>query len=66
LKNIKAGFTVYSLFLFNLDRVLRYILKPLANITISRADKAKVGSCLQDGVLPTPITLVLVEGFILL
>jgi hypothetical protein len=40
--------------------------KPPADITVSRADEAKVGSCLQDGVLPTPVTPVSAEGFMLL
>ena len=66
LKNIKAGFAACGLFPFNLDRVLRHMLKPPTNITVLRADEAKVGSCLQDVVLHTPITLVLVEGFMLL
>ena len=39
---------------------------PLAKLAILRADKVKVGSCRQDVEPQTPITLVLVESFILL
>ena len=45
-KNIKAGFAVSGLFLFNLDKVLRHMLKPLADLTVPKANKVKVGSCL--------------------
>jgi hypothetical protein len=44
-KNIKTGFAACDLFPFNPDRVLRYMPKPPADITVSRADEAKVGSC---------------------
>jgi hypothetical protein len=54
------------LFPFNLDRVLRDMLKPPTNLTMPKADKVKVGSCLQDVVLQTPVTLVLVEAFMVL
>jgi hypothetical protein len=46
LKNIKASFAASGLFSFNLDRVLRDMLKPLADLTILKADEIKVGSCL--------------------
>jgi hypothetical protein len=65
-KNIKTGFAVSSLFLFNLNRVLRYIPKSLTNLTIPKANKVKVGSCLQNIVLQIPVTPVSAEGFILL
>ncbi len=39
-------------------------LKPLAQSTVLRADKIKVGSCHQDEVPQTPVTLVLVEGLV--
>jgi hypothetical protein len=63
LKNIKASFAVSSLFPFNLDRLLRDMPKPPTDLTIPKANKVKVGSCLQDIVLQTPVTLVLVEAF---
>jgi hypothetical protein len=64
LKNIKASFATSGLFLFNLDRVLRDIPKPPANLTIPKADKIKTGSCPQNIILQTPVTLVLAEAFI--
>jgi hypothetical protein len=66
LKNIKASFAISSLFLFNLDKVLRHMLKLLANLTVLKANKVKVRSCLQDVVLQMPMTLVLAKGFMLL
>jgi hypothetical protein len=42
------------------------MLKPPTNLTMPKADKVKVGSCLQDVVLQTPVTLVLVEAFMAL
>jgi hypothetical protein len=47
-KNIKAGFTISSLFPFNLNRVLRSILAPLAKPAILSANKVKIESCRQD------------------
>ncbi|KAH8748076.1 hypothetical protein F5882DRAFT_246794, partial [Hyaloscypha sp. PMI_1271] len=46
LKNIKAGFAIYGLFLFNLDRVLRSIpvLLPPTKPAIPSADETIVGS----------------------
>jgi hypothetical protein len=38
------------------DRVLRDIQKPLAKLTIPKADKVKVGSCLQGEIIQTPVT----------
>ena len=66
LKNIKAGLAVNSLFLFNLDKVLRSILKPPADLNILKANEVNVRSCPQDTVLQTPVTPVLAEGFMLL
>jgi hypothetical protein len=43
-KNIKAGFTTSSLFLFNPNRVLRSIPVPLAELAIPKADKIEIGS----------------------
>jgi hypothetical protein len=45
-KNIKAGFAASGLFPFNLDRVLRHMLKPPADLTITKAGEVEVGSCL--------------------
>jgi len=45
LKNIKASFIIYDLFLFNLNRVLRSILIPLTKLVILRADEVEVGFC---------------------
>jgi hypothetical protein len=47
-KNIKAGFAISGLFLFNLDRVLRSMPAPPAELAILRADELKVGSRRQD------------------
>jgi hypothetical protein len=63
-KNIIASFAASSLFLFNLDRVLRSILKPLANLTISNTNEVDVEACRQNEVLQTPVTLVLAEGLV--
>ena len=38
--------------------------KPPADLNIPKADKVKVGSCPQDVVLQTPVTLVSAEAFI--
>jgi hypothetical protein len=62
-KNIKASFATSGLFSFNLDRVLRDMPKPPADLTIPKADEVKVGSYPQDVVLQTPVTPVLVEAF---
>ena len=43
-KNIKAGFTISGLFLFNPDRVLRNIPVPLAKLAIPSTNKVKVRS----------------------
>jgi hypothetical protein len=40
--------------------------KPSANLTVPKANEVKVGSCPQDVVLQTPVTLVSAEGFMLL
>jgi hypothetical protein len=57
-KNIKAGFAVNGLFLFNPDRVLRSMPTSLAEPAIPRADEVKVGSCQQDIELQTSVTSV--------
>jgi hypothetical protein len=44
------------LFPFNPDRVLGDIRKPLAELTVPKADEVKVGSSQQDEVLQTPVT----------
>jgi len=37
--------------------------KSLADLTIPKADKVKVGSCPQDVVLETPVTLMSAKAF---
>ncbi|KFY25557.1 hypothetical protein V493_04585 [Pseudogymnoascus sp. VKM F-4281 (FW-2241)] len=59
-RNITAAWAASGLFPFNPDRVLKTILKPLAQITIPPADE--VGSCLQDEVLNSPVTPVSAEA----
>jgi hypothetical protein len=49
---MKAG-----IYLFNLDRVLRDIQKPLAKLTVPKADEVELGPYLQDKVLQTPMTV---------
>jgi hypothetical protein len=44
LKNIKAGFTISGLFLFNPNRVLRSMPTPITKLIILRANKVEVGS----------------------
>jgi hypothetical protein len=44
LKNIKASFIISSLFLFNLNKVLRSIPTPLIKLAILRANKVRVKS----------------------
>jgi hypothetical protein len=66
-RNIKAGWNKAGLVPFNPDRVLRDIQKPLAELTVPKADEVKVGSCPQDEVLQTPVTaeaLMLLHGLI--
>jgi hypothetical protein len=65
-RNITARWAACGLFPFNPDRVLRVTLKPPAQSTVLRADEIKVGSCYQDEVSQTPVTLVLAEGLVLL
>ena len=65
-KNIKADFAASDLFPFNPDRVLRDISKPLADLTMSKADEVKMRSCPQDVVLQTHVTSVSAEAFIAL
>jgi DDE superfamily endonuclease len=55
-RNIKAGWTKAGLFPFNPNRALRDIQKPVAELTVPKADEVKVGSCPQDEVLQTPVT----------
>ncbi|KFX85877.1 hypothetical protein V490_09348 [Pseudogymnoascus sp. VKM F-3557] len=61
-RNITAAWAASGLFLFNPDRVLRTLQKPLAQLTIPQAGDMKVGSCLQDEVLKTPVTPVSAEA----
>jgi hypothetical protein len=42
--------------------VLRDIPKPLAELTIPKADEVRVGSCSRDAVPQTPVTLVSAEA----
>jgi hypothetical protein len=44
-KNIKASFVASSLFLLNLDKVLRSMPALLAKLAVLRAKKIKVRSC---------------------
>jgi hypothetical protein len=55
-RNIKAGWIKAGLYPFNPDRVLRDIQKPLAELTVPKADEMKAGSCPQGEVLQTPVT----------
>ncbi|KAH6677152.1 hypothetical protein B0J14DRAFT_583606 [Halenospora varia] len=52
-----------GLFLFNPDRVLRVTPKPLAQLTVPRADEIKVGSCKQDK-LPQMPSIILYVGLV--
>jgi hypothetical protein len=65
-KNIKASFATSGLIPLNLNKVLRSMPAPPAKLAILSADKVKVRSCWQDIEPQTPVTLVLVESFILL
>jgi hypothetical protein len=56
-RNIRAGWAATGLLLLNLERVLRDMLKLLAEITVPTADDV-AGTCSQDEVLYTPVTLV--------
>ena len=47
-KNIKAGFATSGLFPFNPDRVLRDMPRPVADLTVPKADEIEVGSCPHD------------------
>jgi hypothetical protein len=64
--NIIASFAASGLFPFNPDRVLRSMPKPLANLTIPKADKVDVEARRQNEVPPTPVLPVSVEGLVLL
>ncbi len=61
-RNIRKAWAACGLFPLNPDRVLRVTPKPPIQSTVPRADEKRVGSCLQDGVPQTPVTLVSVEG----
>ncbi|KAF2415442.1 hypothetical protein EJ08DRAFT_601059, partial [Tothia fuscella] len=63
-KNIKAGFTACRLVPYNPDRVLRNMPRPPVELINPKIDEVKEGSCLQDEVPQTPVTLVSVEAFI--
>ncbi|KFY41820.1 hypothetical protein V494_02772 [Pseudogymnoascus sp. VKM F-4513 (FW-928)] len=65
-RNITAAWAASGLFPLNPDRVLRTIQKPLAQLTIPQAGNMKVGSCLQDEVLKSPVTPVSAEPLTLL
>lgn len=56
LKNIKSGWMKAGLYPFNPDRILRDMPKPLARLTIPKADEVKVGPCSQEELLQTPVT----------
>jgi hypothetical protein len=51
LKNIKASFTVSSLYLLNPDQVLRDMPKPPIELTILKVYKVRVVSYKQDIIL---------------
>jgi hypothetical protein len=61
-RNITAAWTASGLFPFNPDRVLRVTPKPPPQSTVPKAAEIKVGSCLQDEVLQTPVTPVSAEA----
>jgi hypothetical protein len=65
-KNIIAGFAASGLFPFNPDRVLRSMPKPLADLTIPKADEVNVEACRENEVPQTPVTPVSAEGLVLL
>jgi hypothetical protein len=52
-KNIMAGWIKAGLYPFNPDRVLRSIPKPLAELTVPKANEVKVWSCPVGEVLQT-------------
>jgi len=60
-KNIKVDFAASGLVPFHLDRVLRDISKPLAELIISKVDEVKVGPRSTDEILRTPVTPVSAE-----
>jgi hypothetical protein len=55
-KNIKAGWIKAGLYLFNPDRVLRGIPKPLAELTVPKTNEVKVRPCSVGEILQTPVT----------
>ncbi|USP74831.1 transposase [Curvularia clavata] len=63
-KNIIAGFAASGLFPLNPDRVLKTMPKPLADLTIVKADEVNVGACDQSEVPPTPVTPVSEQGLV--
>jgi hypothetical protein len=63
-KNIIVGFAASGLFPFNPDRVLRSMLKPLADLTIPKADEVNLEACQQNEVLQTPVTPVSAGGLV--
>jgi hypothetical protein len=54
-RNIKPGWSKAGLYPFNPDRIPQGIQKPLAELSIPKADEVKVGHCSQ-GELQTPVT----------
>jgi len=65
-KNIKADFVASSLFLFNLNKVLRNISKSPTELNIPKANEVGVGFYPQNTMLSTPVMPVSAEGFMLL
>jgi hypothetical protein len=61
-RNITASWAASGLFPFNLDRVLRHIPKPPAQLTAPEAAGMHVGICPQDDVLQTSVTSVSAEA----
>lgn len=55
-RNIKVGFAAGDLVLFNLDRLLRDMLKSTTTATIPIVNTENVGPCLRDQVPQTPVT----------
>ena len=55
-RNITGAWAASDLFPFNPDRALGATPKPPAQKIVLKADETKVGSCLQDEVLQTPVT----------
>jgi hypothetical protein len=69
-QNIKAGFAACRLFPFNLDRVLKTMLKPPPKLITPKADRLMAGPCrpvktsLPQDAAQSPKTLVTAEGLV--